>query len=225
MHSDSTGHKTYIFKPYTVKGASTGEMYGTWEDTARDKGGEPADCRKLEATEPYTVKDISTDKGGEPADGDNRSNEDQNHDAGQGPDKESSEDGEMERDATIEEDLAILLTSDEGYNSSRPETPPASEPYTDPSSLAISETASLPGDANTSTGAGFPPHLPRPDIPEQAIINIDRSRTRIIMCPVGEPIVTFKSTRELVRAIRDAIKGAFLQHYLFFFSLLANERT
>ncbi len=57
-YSDSTGHKTYNFNlPYTVKGASIDEMYGTQTATARDKGGEPADSGKFEATEPYTVND------------------------------------------------------------------------------------------------------------------------------------------------------------------------
>jgi hypothetical protein len=221
--SDFSGHKTYSFEPYTVKDTSIDEKYGTQEDTAHSKGGEPASTGEKYGTQ----EDTARGKEGEPADGDNRSDEDQNqYDAGQEPDEESSEDGEIEGDATVEEDTEILSTPDEGYTSSRPETPPTSEPYTGPSSPAISEVASLPeyGVTNSSMGdAGSPPSLPQPDIPEPAIIDFNRSHTRMTMYPVGEEIASFNCTRDLVEAIRDAIKGTLLQYCRSFFSLLINE--
>ena len=70
----------------------------------------------------------------------------------------------------------------------------------------------------------FPLQLPQVEI--QKAGNVDRNRTLTTTTTylVGEPIVGFTSTKQLVEAIRDAIEGTSFKYRQFFCSLLVIER-
>ena len=80
----------------------------------------------------------------------------------------------------------------------------------------------------TLTGAHealFPLQLPQVEIRKAGVVNLNRTLTRTTTTyPVGEPIVEFSSTKQLVETIRDAIEGTSFKYCQFFCSLLVVER-
>jgi len=71
----------------------------------------------------------------------------------------------------------------------------------------------------------FPLQLPQTEIRKPGDANPNRSLTRTTTYPVGEPIVEFTSTKQLVEAIRDAVEGMLPKYGLFFCSLIFVKRT
>ncbi|KAF8351487.1 hypothetical protein F5887DRAFT_937775 [Amanita rubescens] len=53
----------------------------------------------------------------------------------------------------------------------------------------------------------FPLQLPQTEIRKPGDVDLNRTLTRTTTYPVGEPIVEFKSTKQLIEGIRDAIEG------------------
>ena len=71
----------------------------------------------------------------------------------------------------------------------------------------------------------FPLQLPQAEIRKAGNVDRNRTLTRTTTYPIGEPIVKFTSTKQLVEAIRDAIEGtSFKLKYRQSFFLLFVER-
>ena len=58
----------------------------------------------------------------------------------------------------------------------------------------------------------FPLQLPQVEIRKAGDVDLNRTLTRTTTYPVGEPIVGFTSTKQLVEAIQDAIKGTLFKY-------------
>ena len=79
----------------------------------------------------------------------------------------------------------------------------------------------------TLTGAHealFPLQLPQVEIRKAGDVDLNRTLTRTTTYPVGEPIVGFTSTKQLVEAIQDAIEGTSFKYRQFLCSLVVVER-
>jgi hypothetical protein len=62
----------------------------------------------------------------------------------------------------------------------------------------------------------FPLQLPQTEIRKPGDVDLNRTLTRTTTYPVGEPIVEFKSTKQLIEGIRDAIEGMLFNYGHFF---------